>query len=871
MLKRKNTYSVICVFMAVLMIVLSVVSPVGALSETLTTEEATLKPSVNPEDKIDSALKEKMAEASPDEKIPVAIWYEDIDQEQVDTLTTQKVGFSQEEVALDYEMPSTALLNDLKAEKDGADAELEAYMERTKLQRESERKRTDEYIMTRREFSRAKYNEKSASIIDNIAINEDNITFKSQYAPMIIAEISVSEIEALQNSDVVAGLYYDANESDYVELYEVSSDSGSDTESNESPIDMIKQVVGYTELVTTLRKNNASYMPGENVKIGVVERGGLVDVSDEELIGADIEFVGDVEYDSDQPEHMTGTVNVLVGETDGFLSGAEIFCSNTSYSSMEQLITEGVQLINVSDYISHINWVEHIVSQHSVTIVAAVGNNNRDGEVPRGFLYKPASGYNVIGVGAYYLSNDKNVTIDKSDDRVATTSSYNEDAYGGGPEKPDVIMPYIPPYGGTSYATPILTSFIAMMYQLKPSLAVYPQAVKAIVLASCHRKVNPSEDNEAVETMEQGITERQGAGAPDVFVMASIVSQGTYGTGRLSPNATQGIRRFVIPSGNTSNDPTNLNVSIAWLREIVVDNGFDHTSGAYLIADDGVDLDLYVYRNNQLVGSSKIGNSDINDYRISSTEMAYMQLNPSQWNYEIRIKKLSTYYDKVVRYGYAYSTDESYIAPMTEEGVYYIRNYYTDKYLTLDTTTNETTMQDFATTETDRKNQMWVVRESGSGYNIAPAYGTEGTNLNFGDQVGTNEYYKAVVGTRDIGFTMSSWETDTTLEPDAHIFTFTKEGRSNILSYTYSTGIFVRSTTEPVVNMYRMWVLEDINYRPGDINCNGMIDDEDAQLIRNYVNESGEYNNMQSVLVDFNCDGVKNIKDVTEIQKYLED
>ncbi len=98
MLKKKNTISAMCVLMAMLMLLLSVALPVSAESEKLTAD-STVQIPVNPEDKIDSTLKEKMSTASPEEKIPVTIWYTDVDQAQIDTLTAEKVGFSAEEVA----------------------------------------------------------------------------------------------------------------------------------------------------------------------------------------------------------------------------------------------------------------------------------------------------------------------------------------------------------------------------------------------------------------------------------------------------------------------------------------------------------------------------------------------------------------------------------------------------------------------------------------------------------------------------------------------------------------------------------------------------------------------------------------------------
>ncbi|MBQ4569907.1 MAG: S8 family serine peptidase [Ruminococcus sp.] len=843
MLNKKNTISALCMLMAMLMVLLSVSMPVSAESERLTADSTAQIP-VNPEDKIDSALKEKMSTASPEEKIPVAIWYTDVDQAEIDTLTAEKVGFSAEEVVEDYEMPSTTLLNNLKKGQDGADAQMQAYLERTQKQRESERKKTDEYIMTRREFSRAKYNEKSTKLIKDIQLNEADITFNSQYAPMIIAELTSSQLdEACKKSAIYEMNYYPE---------QIKMDCTSNT---------IKEYMGLNKVI------NKMGLSGENVKIGSVEMNGYPELDCEELVYERIYAVGNATPGS----HVTNTARILVGRDNGFAPEAELYCSDSDYEDIESLISNGVSVINVSfawkyksqtsdseySYSTQDKWFDHIVSQHNITIVSAAGNYANSDDFKR--VVSPAMGHNVIAVGAF---NDNN-TVNLNDDVLWGDSNYinrKTSSASIGCEKPDVIISHNILSGGTSSATPVLTGIIANIIELKPSLAVYPSVIKAIVLASCHRKVGSSNDNEPIETMVQGITERQGAGVPDAFIMASIVSQGTYGVGRFNSSSTQAIRRFMLPMGNTSNDPTNMNVSVTWLKENNFDDGVSHNSSTSLDPGDDVNLDLYIYRYNQLVGSSKIGT--VNDKK-SSTEMAYVPLSSSQWNYEIRILKASTT-TETVRYGYAYSTDKSYIAPTSEEGIYYIRNYYSDKYLTLNSN-NEAVMENF----TGGEAQQWVIKGTPGHYELCPAFANEETKINFGAKVGSNPYYKAVVGSGNINLSMRSWETDISLEPDAYLFTSVSGGSNNILSYTSSTGVFVRSTGAPVINSYRMWVLEDINYRPGDMDYNGILDVTDATKIGLYIAGSGTYKNIQSVLLDFNCDGVVNVTDTTDLKKHI--
>lgn len=132
---------------------------------------------------------------------------------------------------------------------------------------------------------------------------------------------------------------------------------------------------------------------------------------------------------------------------------------------------------------------------------------------------------------------------------------------------------------------------------------------------------------------------------------------------------------------------------------------------------------------------------------------------------------------------------------------------------------------------------------------------------------GSNPYYKSVLGTSDLNLSMKSWETDTTLEPDAYVFTSTSGGSNNIMSYTSSTGVFVRSATESVINMYRMWVLEDINYKNGDMNVDGDIDVTDATIIEKGLANTITLSNAQQLLGDANYDGRVSIQDATYIRK----
>ena len=145
--------------------------------------------------KIDSYLNEKLETASQDELISVHIWYKDINQNSVEQLVENECGFSKEEIAIEYEMPSVELITSYKNGDVSAKTEMSNYMHRTENLRTKEKQRTDEYVITRRNVSKSKYNEKSFDIISSLNIPEDKIIFRSEYAPTLIAELNKDEIE----------------------------------------------------------------------------------------------------------------------------------------------------------------------------------------------------------------------------------------------------------------------------------------------------------------------------------------------------------------------------------------------------------------------------------------------------------------------------------------------------------------------------------------------------------------------------------------------------------------------------------------------------------------------------------------------------
>lgn len=811
-----------------------------------------------PDAKIDVALQKRMQNAVDGEKIPVYVWYTDIDQESVEIEVEKEYGLSLENIVIDYEMPSSDLITAYKNGEENAKIEITNYFERTKDIREKEKELTDEYILSRRSVARTKYSQKSGEITSNFKIDESDILFRSSYAPAIVANLTVDEIEELKNDSRIEeiGLYIP------VVGYDVSTvDNILAVEKEASGISKASDVLGLT---------------GNNVKIGMMET-GCPDRSNALINDADITLGGICAI----TDHALKTSRIMVGNSDGIAKNAELYCVSNpeglaesgtfDYTRFEWLLSQGVSIINLSHNLKNLQqqenldggyyftekWVDHLVSYHNVTVVVAAGNN---GAYPYVRIGSPGLAHNVITVGGYFT----NFTATTSDDILAPYSSWLNTKSGYiGVEKPDVIMPSqvtvnesvgAPLSGmtnmgtsvsnGTSWSAPMLTGSIALMMELKPSLSAYPQAVKAIVMASSHRKVGSSPNGESVETMAQGITECQGAGAPDVWTMACIVCQGTYGVDVLK--GSQQTHRFVQPEYGA----TKMNISMCWLRENTKIN--EGTSDQSLSVGPYINLDLSVKYN----GAQKAVSQKTN----SSTEMAYFNLGSSDDKYEFIVSRNSTYTDDV-RYGYAYSTNKTYLTPNSIEGIYRIKNLDTKEYLTLNTS-NQFMMQGYSSSNT---RQEWIIQKSSTGgYNIKSAYNSTQGIANYGSTIDSNSK-TVVLGSSTLNFSIFEGGFNTLTDDYSLVRFYTRSGSTEYFIGCDADKALIASNIS--TSKKGCWILEEINYRRGDVDLDGDIDANDETCIQNYLGHSSTLNNKQLYLADANYDGKITTADATRIQK----
>ena len=844
--------------------------------------------------KIDSALAEKLDKMDKSDNIDVYIWYEDINQDIVDAKVKEITGMTAEDCSeIDFSS-TTKKYNEIGSEFDNE--VMKEYIESTNDMRKAEKEKVEKYTMARMQIASKMYIEKSQKLINEISLDNRNIIFKSELAPLIIANLTSEEIKK-------------ANEISYTKIigyYE-------ETECAESTIDSAISITN----VDDINSNTLLNLTGEGVKVGLID---IHRVSFyEELINTELYGKCGIVRDNNNPTNYSvsneismcdyGNV-VVVGNSERcpitqnaqghdivphedatsktLLSVApniKLYTSNWHYENIEAMVLDGVRILNMNlswnvredadDYAYTLRerWMDHLAANHGVTMLIAAGNNGEyisDGEYmnSQGELVfchgsrvtSPALAYNVISVGAYNEHSQENDYLQSySSYKNYLVDSNNMPHYGC--EKPDVVSPSDFNGGGTSNAAPFLTGIMALMFELKPKL--YPQEAKAILLASCQRKVKQTVIQGGQETMysgiqgrqdygsQSGITERQGAGAPDAWNMACIICQGSYGSAVIN-GTTSSINIEQPPYG-----ATNMNVSISCIKENVPVNGHSEADITEGVTNN---LDLTVYRNNTAIRKSAL--------YVSSTEMCYVPLSDSRFNYRFTIEQCAI--PNPTRFGYAWSTDNMRIAPAPTgldditEGIYYLKSKLSERYVTYNPSAqSDSGKAKLGKTSTANQNSYsdvhkWIVKSVGNEQYIETGYGYEEQFLGYGSQMADN-----------------TWESNVSTDADSVVIKKNENGsysiyntlEDRILSCNSSFNLIWKPySSSQTISAYEQWCFEKANYIRGDADKDGSISAEDIYYIQQYLVGSTNLNNIERYLSDVTRDGLINTEDVNRIQ-----
>ena len=788
--------------------------------------------SVEGESKIDKGLLKKINEGDKDERFSVIVWYKDINQSKVTEKAIQETASI---ISKRFELPDNdSSLNYLNSI---------ALSEKVNSLSDDTYNTNEIYIETRRKIASQHYQDLSKSLISKSKISYKNIVFCSRYAPMLIANLTVGEVKNL------ASVFETDSISEYEEIaYEPATIA---TASANVSIDDIgiDSDLGLT---------------GNNVKIGMVDieiYGSLdngIDLDNDEYVirydnGIEMHDYGQVvkvgPTSFHNNNHGIGTANILLT----IAPNITLYSTQWDWNYIEVMLDEGVNLINfcMSQNISEYSpsyaytdsekWIDHVATYHNVMVVVAAGNK---GKLPDGNLgprvTSPGLANNAITVGSVAEVNSYN-NVPNGEDTLLASSSYKNKANGKyGVEKPDVVMPTTQKYGGTSYATPVLTGMLALMLQLSPKLKTNPLALKAIVLASCHRKVKqyttgvPDDFLSGVqERIEDGITERQGAGVPDAVKIVNIITQGTYGVGTITDLVHS------INFEQPSYDAENMNVSLAWFRDNTINN--NHTE----IINTGTahNLNLTIMQNDSSIRESNLTHS--------SSEMCYFPISNTNIKYRIVITNQDANLSNVP-FAYAWSTDSTWNTTTKQYGSYYIRNANSNEYLTYNSAASSANLMLELNTINSQNNlnqtHKWALSD---GFNTAiqPVFDFNAKNIGSGAVYIDNisRYARIQSGEKLLYFIDH--------KDGTHSIINILNGDTYALSYDDNRVIWKHINTTADISISEKWYFDKSNYLIGDVNLDGCINYADTVRLSSYLGGLVAFNNLQKYLSDVNQDG----------------
>lgn len=548
-----------------------------------------------------------------DEKIPVLVWCaNDIDHSKVlrEALDIIINDLSEKLNSLKFIVTESTTLDDI-----------------LKLGLEPSADAIQKYVEKEREISRDMYTELNKKFTEKHMVDNE-IIYTSLYSPVVIVNISLDEALELACDKQVLGLAYSGSDFENIDELDIS-----------------------TEVIEANRTHSTYGYTGSGVKIGQVD-GGVPDINDIQLspISTNIHINNSTYISS----HASWVADIMVGQhVSGYSSGiapnAELYCTplrlNGVYylEGVEWLLTNGANVINASvrfgdddnnQYGAYSMWLDHIAINHFATFVKSAGNSSSSGVTSGGMAY------NIITVGNI---DDRN-TLDLSDDILRHTSSYyivnTNLAY-----KPDICAPgtnisnaaYPNGESGTSASAPHVVGTIALMFEARPVLRIFPEVVKSILTAT----VNPNSryrycvSSWSTNNSVDGYA-KFGSGLLDTYNAVEAARNYNYSYGSLSSSYTT---RTCTMNVNAPN--SNIRVSLAFNKNNNVTS--THTSTNYINVDPLQDLDLRVYAPDGTLAAWSITYYN----NVENVEFIASQAGA----YTIKINKIVNSYTESVQYG----------------------------------------------------------------------------------------------------------------------------------------------------------------------------------------------------------------------------
>ncbi len=343
----------------------------------------------------------------------------------------------------------------------------------------------------------------SEAEVDNAAANNDAAqlsTVQNAVAPVVSqlkadGYTAVSDDSAPIVSTQVPAQYLLTNLSRWAEVLQIEDDSQTLEPNLEIQLPACQTNVVHNQGIT-----------GSGVPVAEVEVGGRINTSNPYLAGVTQTY--GYSCVSSHSAAVAGIIRSTNTARLGHAYNSNLWIGGTCGGVVSQVLTESTNARNWGARTFNLSfggnfggvpstldrYYDSLVQTYWRTVVPAAGNAGI-----YGFVDSPGTAYNVVTVGSY---DDQNTTYWPDDVMASYSSTVNPLSNHGDRIKPEVAAPgsninsttNASPWtgavgSGTSYAAPAVTGITALLMQRNYSLRVWPEAVKAILMASAEHNI----------------------------------------------------------------------------------------------------------------------------------------------------------------------------------------------------------------------------------------------------------------------------------------------------------------------------------------------------------------------------------------------